>query len=405
MSNEEFYGMTNDELYDFVEKCIIENSDTNLLQIKSTNDANTFYKICKKFIGASIMGFSYANGNSSPHFLFKRINNIILKLGANVFLPDLRCGETYDYSINMVFEDVIDFSFIPCANGKHIEIDIDTFTVENECCIFSCYLKNDKTKKLFIKSKKLFIDNFINPKDDEEEVSTEPESVIDRAKFMFKQKNYTECIRILKYEYSDLEKNAEANNILALCFSEQNNFYEAIHYINNAIELEPKRCVYFYNKAFYLYRSNLLLDALKCFNVGLKLTKREDDKRLITKSIIDLVNIKMRSYTVYEIKDENSFCEYLYYFDSIINLEYCFPEFREKFKQYKKEAISYFYNNQKKHMDNPFCIAPDYSNLAKNFETILKIEGLEEKIKNGAQKYLDDCNDILKKEQIKVKVL
>ena len=51
-------------------------------------------------------------------------------------------------------------------------------------------------------------------------------------------------------------------------------------------------------------------------------------------------------------------------------------------------------------MDNSFGINRDYSLLAEKFESILRVEGLEDKIKNGAQKYLDNCNDILEKERI-----
>ena len=41
MSNEEFYGMSKDELFDFIDKCAVEDN-YNLLRIKTTEDANTF---------------------------------------------------------------------------------------------------------------------------------------------------------------------------------------------------------------------------------------------------------------------------------------------------------------------------------------------------------------------------
>jgi len=398
MDTEEFYGVPEDKLFEFVDECATE--DGKLLEIKTSEQVAKFVLIAKKFSGASILGFSYDSGNSSPRRLSKRSNDIIITIGAEVFLPGLRYGETYDYSIKMLFKDVIDFSFIPGSVEDSTEIGIEKFEIENGICEFRCFSKKDETKVIRIRSKYLFIENFIDPEDADEEDVVVPDSIIERARFMYKQQNYRECIRILKFEYFDLEKDARANNLMYLCYSAINNQYEALRYINYAIELEPNACLYYYNKAFCLFKSNLELDSLKCFNKGLSLAESEEDKRQFSKNIIDIVNAKTRFYHTLDIKDAKSFDEYLYYFDSIINLEYCFPEFKEKFKQYKNEAISYFYNNLKREMDNSFGINRDYSLLAEKFESILRVEGLEDKIKNGAQKYLDNCNDILEKERI-----
>ena len=396
MSNEEFYGMSKDELFDFIDKCAVEDN-YNLLRIKTTEDANTFIKICKKFSGASILGFSYNSDTTSPRRLFKRNNDIILTLGAEVFLPDLRYGETYNYSIEMVFNEVQEFSFVPNSIDKSTEIDVETFIVDKDNCIFSCFSRDDKTKKIYIKCKNVFVENFIDPEEDEEE-KTPPINVIDRAEFMYNQKNYKECIRILKYEYFDLEKDAEANNLMALCFSAQNNLYEALRYINNTIELNPNRSTYYYNKAFYLCRSDLQFDGLKCFNTGLAFAKNEEEKRRFSKNIIDLVNAKTRIYTEYNIRDIKSFNEYIYYFESIIDLEYCFPEFKEKFIEYKKAAVNFFFNKQKYDIDNWFGMNRNYFNLAENLKAILNVKDLDNAIKEEIQHYLDTCNSNIEDE-------
>lgn len=397
MNNEEFYGMSNDELFDFIDNCAVEDN-YNLLRIKNTEDANAFIKICKKFSGASILGFTYDSGNNSPRRLFKRSNDIVLTLGAEVFLPDLRYGETYDYSIEMVFQDVQEFSFIPNSIDKSTEIEIETFTVEDDNCIFSCFSKDDATKKFFIKSKKVFVENFIDPDEDEGVQEELPKSALQKARLMYEQKNYQECIRILKYEYFDLEKDASANNIMSLCYSAVNNIYEAIHYINYAIELNPNSWVFLYNKALCLIRNDLIMDALKCYNVAIKLASEEEDLRLISKGIIDLVNANTRFYNVYDVSDIKSFEKFIYYFESIIDLEYCFPEFKEKFIEYKKEAIGYFFNKQKHEIDNWFGMNRNYVKLAENLKAILNVKDLDDSIKEEAQHCLDTCNSNIEDE-------
>ena len=201
-----------------------------------------------------------------------------------------------------------------------------------------------------------------------------------------------------KYEYFDLEKDAEANNLMALCFSAQNNLYEALRYINNAIELNPNRSTYYYNKAFYLCRSDLQFDGLKCFNTGLAFAKNEEEKRRFSKNIIDLVNAKTRIYTEYNIRDIKSFNEYIYYFESIIDLEYCFPEFKEKFIEYKKAAVNFFFNKQKYDIDNWFGMNRNYFNLAENLKAILNVKDLDDAIKEETQHYLDTCNSNIEDE-------
>lgn len=403
MKNEKFHGMPKNELIKFVENCAMKDNH-NILCIKNTEDANTFIKVCKKFSGASILGFTYNSGNNIPRRLFKRSNDIVLTLGAEVFLPELRYGETYDFSIKMVFKDVQEFSFLPNSIDKSTEIDVETFIIEEDSCIFSCFSRDDKTKRIYIKSKKLYVENFINPEEDEVETETAPVNIIDRARFMFNQKNYNECIRLLKYEYSDLDKDADANNLMALCFATQKNLYEAIRYINNAIDLNPNESAYFYNKALYLYKSDLKFDALKCFNTGLELAKTEDEKRIFSKNIIDLVNSKTRLYSEYNIKDIKSFNEYIYYFDSLINLEYCFTEFKEKFREYKKEAVIFFLDKQKfdieikYDLDNCFGMNRNYPTLAENLKAILNVKDLDDVIKKESQRLLDICNSHIKEE-------
>lgn len=398
MNNKEFYGMSKDELAEFIKNCAMDDN-TNLLRIKNTEDVNTFIKICNKFSGASVLGFTYDSGNSRPRTLSKENNDITLTLGAEVFLPNLRYGETYDYSIEMVFQDVQDFFYIPNSIDKSTEIDIETFTVEEDNCIFYCFSKNDKTKRIYIESKKLFVENFINPEEEKEDVQEElPKNTLEKAKLMYEQKNYQECIRTLKYEYFDLEKDANANNIMALCYSAENNTYEAIRYINYAIELNPNSWLFFYNKAFYLIQENLNMDALRCFNTAIKLTSQEEKLRMISKGIIDLVNAKTRFYSEYSINDIKSFNEYIYYFESIINLKFCFPEYKEKFREYKKGAVSYFFYKQKDNIDHFYGLNRNYSNLAENLKAILNVKDLDDEIKEESLHYLDICNSNIEDE-------
>ena len=75
MDTEEFYGVPEDKLFEFVDECATE--DGKLLEIKTSEQVAKFVLIAKKFSGASILGFSYDSGNSSPRRLSKRSNDII----------------------------------------------------------------------------------------------------------------------------------------------------------------------------------------------------------------------------------------------------------------------------------------------------------------------------------------
>ncbi len=162
IDREEFYGITNEHLFEFSANCSIED-DSSYLQIKSTELADEFIKICKKFKGASILSFTYDSGNRGPR-INKQTNNLFLSLGAFVFFPNLRWGETLPTSLKMKFEDVSDFLFVPGSITDSIEIEVEQFYVEDNNCIFSCHLRKDNSKRMLIKSKKVFVVNFIDPK-------------------------------------------------------------------------------------------------------------------------------------------------------------------------------------------------------------------------------------------------
>ena len=164
MNDEQFYGMTNDELFDFVKKCKNDNEEfKNLLKLKNTEIIQLFIKICKNFEGASIKSFIYATSNTNPRILSKKTNFIRLTLGVNTFFPGLRYGENYYNEVCLVFTDLIELRYVPVGINEYAEISIDKFSVENNnYCVFQCHKKDDAQKIFYIKSKDVFVEDFIS---------------------------------------------------------------------------------------------------------------------------------------------------------------------------------------------------------------------------------------------------
>ena len=376
--------------------------------------ADTFVLLCKKFQGASILDFAYTTENQNGRIMYKRKNDFYLHLGLHVFLPALRFSETYVYDVTLLFKDISEIFYNPIDIDENTEIEIDSFTVTHNECIFSCYSKDDKKRKFFVKAKELLVENYITPEDekDDDEIfeddsinSQKKETVKSLSAFelankRFDEKRYNDCIHILKYQYKDLNQNAEANNLLSLCYYYLNNPKEAIIYINKAIELNDNRCNYFVNKGFYLSRLNCHKEAIKCFNVAIKKSPDEEHTRQTTKDIIDLVNRKIKYYSPYDLVEVEKFEEYILYFDSIINLEFYFPEYREKFRELKQKAVSYFFERTKSIYENPFQ-PMSYQNIANRCKSILNISDLDERIKTETQNIYKDCNKIINKESNK----
>ena len=413
MEKEEFYGVTDKDLYNFVEASL--SKDDGFLHITTTALADTFVILCKKFQGASILGFSYTTENESARIMYKRKNDFYLFLGLHVFLPDLRYGETYAYKITLLFKEISEIAYNPISLNNNTEIEIDSFTVNSNECIFSCHAKDDKEKNFTIKAKEILVENYITPEDDEDEETTEndlnievnnssetkktvkPLSALELAFQRFKEKNYNDCIHILKYQYKDIDKDAEANNYLSLCYCYLNNMNEAILYINKAIELDDSRCNYYDNKGFYLCKLGLYKDAIKSFNQGIKIAPDEKHTRQITKDIIDLVNLATKYYNPVDLVDADKFEEFLLYFDSILNLQYCFPEYKEKFKEVKEETVSYFYQRTKSIYENQFH-TKSYKNIADRCKAILNVKNLAPEIEAESRKIYKDCVKFLQKQ-------
>lgn len=412
MSKEEFFGVTDKDIYNFVEAC--SSKEDGFLHITTQALADTFVLMCKKFQGASILEFYYTTENQNGRIMYKRKNDLYLHLGLHVFLPDLRFGETYVYDVTLLFKDIFEVSYNPIDINENTEIEIDSFTVTQNECLFSCNAKDNKKRKFSVKAKELLVENYITPEDAEDddeiledesvnskkEETVKPLTAFELATKRFEEKNYNDCIHILKYQYKNLNEDADANNILSLCFAHLNNPNEAVNYINKAIELDNTRCYYFANKGIYLCKLNCHKDAIKCFNDALEKSPDEEHTRKYTKDIIDLVNLKIQFYSPYDLLEVEKFEEYILYFDSIINLEFCFPEYREKFKELKHEAVSHFYERTKTIFENQFH-SKNYQNIANRCKSILNVSNLDEKIKIETQNIYEKCNQIVNKESNK----
>lgn len=424
MEKEEFYGVTDKDLYNFVEACLSQ--EDGFLHISTTALADTFVLLCKKFKGASILDFAYTTENKSARIMYKRKNDFYLHLGLHVFLPDLRFGETYAYDVTLLFRDISEITYNPISLNENTEIEIDCFTANSDECVFSCHSKDDKEKKFSIKAKELLVENYISPEDDEDEETSEnifeseandsdnyssktkesvkPLSALELALQRFKEKNYNDCIHILKYQYKDLDKDAEANNYLSLCYCYLNNVNEAILYINKAIELDDSRCNYFDNKGYYLCKLGLYKEAINNFKQAIKIAPDEKHTRQITRDIIDLVNIATKYYNPVDLVDSEKFEEFITYFDSILNLQYCFPEYKEKFKEVKEEAVLYFYQRTKSIYENQFH-TKSYQNIADRCKAVLNVSNLSPEIEAESRRIYEECLNILQKETKKIKFI
>lgn len=403
--NKEIFGATDEDLYNFVDACLSD--EDGYLHIKTTALAETFVYLCKKFQGASIFQFMYTTQNASTNILYKRKNDLYLRLGVNVFLPGLRYTETYQYDITLIFTDVSELSYFPAAVNNKTEITVDTFTVSEDECIFSCHAKDDETKKFFVKAKELLVENFIDPDDEEDDDNEEeyPEdgnyseytelSLMDRAWALFNKKAFDDCIHLLKSEYSDLEKDPAANNLLALCYHRLKNDNEAIPYINIAIELDDKNFAFYFNKASIMSACGLPIECLKNLNIAMNYTKDEEHARDLTKTIMNYVNNHLESYGSFLLTNNNKLEEYILCFDSIINLQYCFPEYKEKYKILKSEAIDYYYKETYYKFNNDFLPGKSYDDLASRCKALLKIQGISKEQQKNVESLLESCNKII----------
>ncbi|MCR5062431.1 MAG: tetratricopeptide repeat protein [Treponema sp.] len=242
-------------------------------------------------------------------------------------------------------------------------------------------------------------DNLINLEDKStttlfKKEADKPLSALEHAKKKFKEKKYKECIHILKYQYIDLDKDDAANYTLSLCYSYLNNQNEAIIYINKAIELNESCSVYYTNKGYYLFKMGLFKDALDCYNQALKISPDDEHVQQNTKNIIDLVNLQTKFYTPLNLIDEKKFEEYIFYFDSIINLQYCFPEYKQKFKYLKKVAVSYFFKKTEE-IYKKYYNKKSYQTISNRCQAILKVANLNNNIKFETQKIQQECLRLL----------
>lgn len=393
MNDEQFYGMTNDELFDFVKKCKNDNEEfKNLLKLKNTEIIQLFIKICKNFEGASIKSFIYATSNTNPRILSKKTNFIRLTLGVNTFFPGLRYGETYYNEVCLVFTDLIELRYVPVGINEYAEISIDKFSVENNnYCVFQCHKKDDAQKIFYIKSKDVFVEDFI---------SKDRNSMKD-ARWFYDNRRYEECISELKNNYSQLDSNAGANNLMGLCYDNLKNRNDAVFYYNRAIVLNGENPVYFYNKACALYFSGLINEALKNFNKALSLEVNESFAREITKKIVDIVDAKMYVFNNSLLIGDNvkKFLEYIFYFDTVINLKYCFSEYKEKFIEYKKETVCYFIERIKKYSMHYISNYSDgeYERI-KMCNAVLSVSGITQEQIKICKEILKECENNIQRE-------
>ncbi|MBP5469293.1 MAG: tetratricopeptide repeat protein, partial [Candidatus Riflebacteria bacterium] len=138
-------------------------------------------------------------------------------------------------------------------------------------------------------------------------------SVLEQARDLLLQKQFKACISLLENEYDELEKDAEANNMLGMCYFHINNINESMHYNDKAIKIEEKPD-YFYNRGYYSFKCGLFIDAIKCYNQALKLSDNDEkESRFITKEIINFVNAKTKFFNNYDLKNNDALKEYILY--------------------------------------------------------------------------------------------
>lgn len=403
MKNKNACKLTPQEILSFINDCTFD--DSNYLHIKTTELAEQLILICNNFLEASILSFLYDSENDNINTLEKKANTFFLKLGLNVYLPKL-FGETQRMPITFFFKDISELSFNPCKINTNSEIIVDHFTISPEECIFSCCSKEDQTKKIFIKSKELFIDDIFTERDEEDEdiedeeengdyqdnVDGQPLSIVQKASILYSRKQYQECIHLLEYEYYDLEKDAGANNLLCLCYTHFKNYNEAIHYINKAIELNNNNCIFYFNKALCLLCCRLTIDGIKCINIALSYADDEQQLRNISNYLIDMINNIMKEFSIEMIYNNELFSEHILFCDSIINLKYCFPELKEKYKKLKNEIIDYYYKETNFKYDL-FVPNKDYKMLASRYSALLQVSDLPADKRVKIESLLKDCNE------------
>lgn len=411
------------EILNFIESSYSQ--DDNFLHIRTNELVQSLMSICKNFEGASLMKFMYFTQNNVPRRLFKYQNDLFVTFGLNVFLPGLRGGETYDYPILFGFIDVIEFNYIPVDVNTNNEIEVEMLKITKEECIFSCVLKDDHSKKIFIKSKSLIVEDFVNHFGDYQELKenfyksvcfkspyyrkntslesksdNQQYSIMDLAMKRFEDRDYEDCIHILKYQYKNLDNDSGANNILSLCNCYLKNLNDAVYYINKAIELDDSIAIYHQTKGRYLCKSGLYKEGVICFNQAIKLAKNEDAIREYTQDIISVVNMRIKFFHPSDLIDKERFEEFIVYFDSIINSEFCFPELKEQFKQFKKEGVSNFYNYTYMKYNDCFSNMSDVE-IVERCHLLLSLNDLSPDLREKVEDICDECKKRIKKENKK----
>lgn len=402
MQNDKLIDISDKFILDFLDDC--KSNDDLYLHIKTNDLVERFILLCNGFKNASILEFNYVTEDDPPKIEFTYKNDLYLQIGLNAFLPGLNYSKTYDFAITLIFSNISELLFIPVNINSNMEIELETFTVSPDECVFSCFFKDDNTKKFSVKAKELLVEDYLTEyisdvnEDERKNIDFQKEtkyqylSVFDMASNLRKEGKINECIHLLEYEYPELNKDARANNLLSLCYSSFKNYNEAIYYVNKAIELDSNESTYFYNKGLYLFSMGLTVDCIKCLNQSIKLEKDEKYIRLITKTIVKYLNPRIRLFILYSINNNEILNEYMLYFDTILNLQYCFQELKDKVKNLKNELINYYYDETYRKY-NTFYENRNYDEIISRCRALLNVKDIEPEQKSKITSLLKDCTN------------
>ncbi len=221
-------------------------------------------------------------------------------------------------------------------------------------------------------------------------------SVKEKAWQFFNKEDYDQCMHILKYEYFDLEKDADAYYLLSMCILNLGNKYDANIYIDKAISLDKTKSAYFYIKSECLKTANLSMEYIENIKTAIDLADKEEDSLKYSQALNNYITTRLENYTLKLLDNNEKFNLYILAIDTMINLNYCFPGITTKYKIMKNDAINYYYKETYNIFNSPGIPGKSYKALASRCNTLLRIQDLSSAQKTAIQNLLHECNKLVK---------
>ena len=110
-----------------------------------------------------------------------------------------------------------------------------------------------------------------------------------------------------------------------------------------------------------------------------------------------VVTTRLENYSIKSLENNEIFNLYIRVFDAIINLNYCLPEIKTKYKKMKNDAINYYYTITYNIFNSPNTAGKSFKALVSRCNTLLKIQDLSFEQQTAIKKLLKSCKELVKK--------